>query len=203
MTPSLNASQLVYTLIAILIAMIIHEMMHGYAALALGDRTAQEEGRLSLNPLNHIDPFMTIVLPILTFLIFQVPLLAAKPVPFDNARLRYYTFGPALVALAGPLSNLVLAVISSLLLGLDLSAGLNSFLVVFTIINVSLFVFNLIPIPPLDGSRVLYAFAPESIQRLMLQFEPFGLFVIFALVVSGGLGGFLSNLIQAVLNVLP
>jgi Zn-dependent protease len=203
MSPELSSSQIVYTIVAILISMIIHETMHGYAALALGDRTAQEQGRLNLNPLNHIDPFFTIALPVITFLLFQVPLLAAKPVPFDTARLRYYNYGPALVALAGPVSNLVLAIISSLLFhSVAPGTALSDFLDVFTVINVSLFVFNMIPIPPLDGSRVLYAFAPEPLQRFMADIEPYGLFLVFALAIAGGLN-FLSNVIQAVLNVLP
>jgi Zn-dependent protease len=203
MTPHLSTNQLLYTIVSILIAMIIHEVMHGYAALALGDKTAQQEGRLTLNPLNHIDPFMTIALPILTTLLFQFPLLAAKPVPFDNAQLKYYNYGPALVAIAGPLSNLALAIISSLLFhSASPGSAFANFLDVFTVINVALFVFNLIPIPPLDGSRVLYAFAPESVQRAMMQFEPYGLVLIFSLAIAGGLG-FLGNIIDTVLNLLP
>jgi len=179
--------------------------MHGYVAHLLGDTTAHDEGRLSLNPLRHIDPFMTILLPIITLLVFHFPFLAAKPVPFNPARLKYDEFGAALVAAAGPFSNLLLAVFGSLLAHHVLAAG--SFMAyafdIFAVLNVALFVFNLLPIPPLDGSRVLYAFAPEPLQRLIQAIEPYGFFIVFALILSGGLGGLLVHLNQSILNLLP
>jgi Zn-dependent protease len=109
-----------------------------------------------------------------------------------------------LVSAAGPLSNLALAFIGAVLAQL-VSAGstIESFLSVFVVLNVAVFVFNLIPIPPLDGSRVLYAFAPDGVRRLFDQIEPIGIFIIFALVLMGGLGGILGNLNDAVLNFLP
>ncbi len=178
--------------------------MHAYAGHLLGDSTAKYEGRLSLNPLNHIDPLMTVVLPVLTLILFGFPILAAKPVPFNPDRLKFDEFGAAILAAAGPLSNLVLAFISALILR---NVSLGSFMVnalsTFTYLNVALFVFNLVPIPPLDGSRILYAFAPEALQQILREIEPFGLIIVFALVLGAGLGGFLQSIDQSILNILP
>src|SRR5215469_817423 len=102
--------------VSLLIAMTVHEAMHAYVGFKLGDTTAEEEGRLSLNPLRHIDPIYTIALPVITYILFRAPILAAKPVPFNPYRVRYGEWGAALIALAGPLSNFGLAVVASLIL---------------------------------------------------------------------------------------
>lgn len=203
MLNDLSAVDLVYVLISIIVSLSIHEAMHAYAAHALGDTTAQDMGRLSLNPLRHIDPLTTVALPIVTLLIFHVPILAARPVPFNPARVKYDEFGGALIAAAGPVANLVLAVIASLLLHLVTNAAVFNFLDIFAILNVALFVFNILPIPPLDGSRVLYAFAPEPLQDFMRQIEPYGLFIIFGLVLTGVLTPLLGNLNNDILRLLP
>ena len=153
----------------------------------LGDDTAKEEGRISLNPIRHIDPLTTIVLPIITLLIFKVPILAAKPVPFNPERVKYEEFGAAMIAAAGPLTNLLLAVVGSVVLMLGkgaMTADLLQIVGIFVIINVGLFVFNMLPVPPLDGSRVLYAFSPEPLQKLLASLEQFGLFIVIALVLA-------------------
>lgn len=204
MIHNLDPVYILEVIVSILISLVIHEFMHAYTGHVLGDTTAQEEGRLSLNPLNHIDPFMTVILPIATLLLFGSPVLAAKPVPFNPERVKYDEFGSALIAAAGPLSNLVLAFVTAFIAHAANAGGfIGDFLGVFIVLNVAIFVFNLIPIPPLDGSRVLYAFAPEPLQQLMNDIEPFGLFIIFALVLGAGLGGFLQNIIQFILNLLP
>jgi len=204
MNTDLSFVYVVSVIISIIISLTVHEFMHAFVGFKLGDDTAAEAGRISFNPLDHIDPLTTVILPIATILIFGVPILAAKPVPFNPARLKFDEYGSALVSAAGPLSNLGLAFIGALLAQF-VTAGTTAaaFLSTFIVLNVAVFVFNLIPIPPLDGSRVLYAFAPDSVRRLFDQIEPYGFFLIIALVLMGGLGGILGELNQSVLNLLP
>lgn len=200
---SLSGFDIAVIIASVLIAMTVHEAMHAYAGFLLGDTTAAEQGRISLNPLHHIDPLYTVILPVVTILFFGTPILAAKPVPFNPFQVRYGEWGAALVALAGPASNFLLAVIGALLLrGVDHTTYLAGALYIFVELNVALGVFNLVPIPPLDGSRVLFAFAPEALQELMRQIEPYGLYIIFGLVLLGGFGGWLGSLNQMVLQLL-
>ena len=203
MLGSLTVSDLIILIVGILISLSIHEAMHAWVGFKLGDDTAAEEGRISLNPLRHIDPFMTVILPIITVLTIGAPLLAAKPVPFNPERVKWDEYGAALIAVAGPLSNLVLAIIGSLVLH-SLPGGtlLSQFVATFTVLNVSLFVFNLIPIPPLDGSRVLYAFAPDGLRRIMEQLEGYGIFIVFGLMIFG-FGAIVGDWVQAILGLLP
>ena len=204
MTGTFDATYIVTAIVTLVVSLVIHEFMHAYVGHLLGDTTAQEEGRLTLNPLKHIDPYMTIVLPIITLIVFHAPILAAKPVPFNPARVKFDEFGAALIAAAGPLSNLVLAVIGAIFVNHIFvnSATLSQIFITFTQLNVLIFVFNLIPIPPLDGSRVLYAFAPEPLQDFMRTIEPYGLFIVFGLVFLAGLGGLVGTLENHVLNIL-
>lgn len=183
--------------------MSIHEAMHAYVGLKLGDETAADQGRVSINPLRHIDPFMTVILPALTLAFFHFPILAARPVPFNPDRVRFDEYGAALIAAAGPLSNLALAIIGTIIArAANLGDGLETFLATFITVNVALFIFNIVPIPPLDGSRVLYAFAPEPLQNFMATIEPYGLFIVFGLVLFSGFGPVISGLNQSLLNLL-
>src|SRR5690606_13232804 len=181
MFANLDGMQLLFVLIAMLIGMSFHEAMHAFTGHWLGDDTAREEGRLTLNPLRHIDIFTTVMIPVVLIMVGLPPIFAAKPVPFNPMRVRYQEFGAALIGIAGPLTNLALACIGGLVFrfGLATTNGMSDFVVIFTLINVALFVFNMIPFPPLDGSRLLYAFAPESLQNVMRTIESFGLASIF------------------------
>lgn len=206
MIESLDTVGVITMIVTIVISITIHEAVHAYVGYFLGDDTAKLEGRISLNPFRHIDLFSTIILPIITFLIFKLPLLAAKPVPFNPNRVRYGEFGSAMIAIAGPLSNLLLAGFAGGLVQLfkgSLGATLLQILFIFMIVNIALFVFNMLPIPPLDGSRLLYAFAPETVQRFMGTLENFGVILIFSLIVVAPQAfNFISNINNAIFNFL-
>lgn len=186
MFDSLDITTIAIIFVVLVISITIHEMMHAFTSYWLGDDTAAREGRISFNPLRHVDPFMTILLPLITIVLFSVPLLAAKPVPFNPNRVKWDEFGAALVGVVGPFTNLLLAIAGAgviALFGGNLGGETASlFALYFVAINVGLFVFNMIPIPPLDGSRLVYALAPESVQRFMATLEQFGIIIIFALV---------------------
>ena len=175
----------------ILLSMTLHEAMHAFMGYFLGDDTAKAQGRLTLNPIKHIDPFMTILLPVILALTPGAPIFGgAKPVPFNPNRVRYGDWGAALVAIAGPLTNFVIAFLAfgiGVLSGVITSQGVETTLVGQIImltmsVNLGFFVFNMLPIPPLDGSRVLYAFASETVRRGMEMIERYGVMVVFAIV---------------------
>jgi Zn-dependent protease len=172
-----------------ILAITFHEAAHGYAARRFGDTTAWALGRVTLNPFKHIDPFGTIILPGL-LLLARSPFLFgyAKPVPVNFSRLRNPKTDMVWVALAGPGTNIVLAVISALLLHLanylpqPAMDWVARNLVNSILINVVLAVFNMIPIPPLDGGRVAVGLLPESLSRPLAELEPYGFFVILGLI---------------------
>ena len=196
----------------ILLSMTVHEAMHAFMGYFLGDNTAKIEGRLTLNPLKHIDPFMTILLPLTMALLGGPVFGGAKPVPFNPNRVRYGEWGAAMVALAGPLTNFFIAFLAfgiGALMGVVSNGGLvtSSFLgsvIAMTVsVNLGFFVFNMLPVPPLDGSRLLYALAPESARRLMEQIEQYGTLAVFLLVVlfSSAIGRVMSACISTILDV--
>lgn len=185
MFTGLSGSEILMVVATILVSMAAHEAMHAYVAHWLGDTTAHEEGRLTLNPLKHVDLYTTILLPVVLILLGFPPFFAAKPVPFNPARVKFDEYGAALIGIAGPLTNLALAAVAAItlrLLGTDASSTVFSGFVLFIEVNVSFFVFNMIPFPPLDGSRLLYAFAPRPLQELMYQIESAGFMTIILFV---------------------
>lgn len=197
---------LVIVLIVILFSMTLHEAMHGFTAYWLGDDTAEREGRLTLNPIKHIDPFLTILLPLMLAILGAPIFGGAKPVPFNPARLRYDEWGAALVAFAGPATNLLIAMlffISYQVFDPSSVSVAGTFLSIGIWVNLGFFVFNMIPIPPLDGSRVLYALAPDFARRGMEAVERFGLLFIFAivLVASPLIGRFIVTVTSAIVDL--
>ncbi len=167
--------------VSLVIGISLHEVMHALVGYALGDDTAKRQGRITLNPLAHIDPVMTVAVPLVMYVFFGVLIGAAKPVPFNPRNLRWGEYGMALVALAGPLTNLLLAFIGGLILhylGIGFWAEV---LIIFISLNVVFFVLNMLPIPPLDGSRVLYVFAPNSVRKFMEAMERFGIILVLFL----------------------
>jgi Zn-dependent protease len=203
---------LVIVLIVVLISMTLHEAMHAYASYWLGDDTAKHHGRLTFNPIAHIDPFATVLLPLILAAVGAPPFGAAKPVPFDPNRVKYGEYGAALVGAAGPLTNFVLAFLAfivAILMGITIDLSYTAtnltelFLETFVTVNLAFFVFNMLPIPPLDGSRVLYAFAPEPVRRFMEMMEQYGIVVVFAIVLlfNQQLGLFMFAAVSAIVNL--
>ncbi len=203
-----NIYQLIIVLAVILISMILHELMHGVVAYALGDNTAKDEGRLSLNPLKHLDPVFSIVVPLLMYISGGPIFGGAKPVPVNSRNLKGGAWGMALVAIAGPLTNFLLAIISFLIghftgaiyhnMGI-LTAVISQ----MVLVNLGFFVFNILPIPPLDGSRVLYAIAPDGAREVMERIEKTaGIWLILILVVVAGsvLSRLMGTMIDGILD---
>lgn len=183
---SIDIVYIIIVLSVILVSMTLHEAMHAYVGYWLGDNTARLQGRLTLNPIKHIDPFLTIILPVL-LAVSGAPIFGgAKPVPFNPNNVRYGEWGAALIAIAGPLTNLVFAFIGFgiwVLVGMPSQGIIGQIFGAVISVNLGFFIFNILPIPPLDGSRVLYALAPEFVRRAMEVIERYGLIVIFAIVI--------------------
>lgn len=191
----------IYALVVLLFSAILHEISHGFSAKLQGDNTAEAAGRLTLNPLPHLDPFGSIILPLLLALpaLFGAPVIIigwAKPVPFNPTNLKNKKWGPALVAIAGPITNIFIALVFGLLLRLSFTVetlpALGIFLMIIVWINLLLAVFNLIPIPPLDGSKLLFSFltvfkgfSAGKLFQLELWFERYGFFLLLLFVFFG------------------
>jgi Zn-dependent protease len=202
----LTLVSLLISVVSALLCITLHEMSHGYAALLLGDPTAKSQGRLSLNPIKHIDPVGLIMMVV-------AHVGWAKPVPIDSRYFKNPKRDIAITAIAGPLCNFVLAYVALLLGSLVYRTWLLStggivplyvvyFLVRVAVLSVGLGLFNLIPISPLDGSKVLYALLPQRIYFKILKYERFGMIVLIVLVLLGAFNGVLSTAITWVLKGL-
>lgn len=175
--------------IILIFSAIVHEVSHGLMAERLGDSTARDEGRITLNPIVHIDPFGSVLLPLL-LLLAHSPIIfgAAKPVPVNFSNLRNPKSGMALVSLAGPLSNFALAILGALIIRAGLANAIAyPILLQFILINLVLGTFNLIPIPPLDGSKILASLAPDEWMYKILSLERYGFILVIIFLYLGWL----------------
>ena len=216
--------EVILSLLAVFMAIVLHEVAHGYMALRLGDPTARSRGRLTLNPLAHVDPIGTILIPVVLVVMryalnLYVPLFGwAKPVPISPGNFRNPLRGMLYVALAGPVANIALALVTAgvfrlIWLGASsiefASTGLvfhllKAVLILlsrFGLFNLILAAFNLVPIPPLDGSRVLLYFLPAEGRRFLLSMERYGFLVLLVLIYIGGLR-FLFRAVETVWGAL-
>lgn len=186
--------------VALVIAISVHEFSHASMATYLGDPTAKLQGRLTLNPLAHLDLWGTLLLLFAGF-------GWGKPVPFNPYNLKNQRYGPALVSIAGPLSNFVMVAFFSLILkyiyplfGFSAENALFQFLYTLILINAVLMTFNLIPIPPLDGSKLLFALLPASAENIKIFLERYGFLILIGLILFGG--GLFSQLFNLIMGLI-
>ena len=191
-------------LLLFLYSVILHEISHGYVAYLLGDDTAYRQGRLSLNPIYHIDAFGSILLPLFLFLSHSPVIFGyARPVPvnpFRFYRIKNPRIGMALCSLAGPMTNLALGYLFCLMAKMSFTPGGREFFMGISVLNVVLGLFNLLPIPGLDGSHILMAFLPRSLVVLYVRLQPFSMLIILVLAVTGVIGAVLFPMVEVVIR---
>ena len=197
------------SILPVIFAITVHEASHGYVARHFGDMTAAAAGRITLNPIKHIDPFGTILVPLMTSLLGGILFGWAKPVPVDFGRLRHPKRDMLWVAAAGPASNLVMAIFWALVISVAGTMPNTSFSTPMAYmgaagvwINTILMVLNLFPLPPLDGGRIAVSLLPQSYAHKYSQLEPYGFIILIVLLFTGILGIFLGPFINATLNLI-
>lgn len=189
---NLNFGYILIILIIIVASVILHELAHGVVAYWLGDSTAKDAGRLTLNPIKHIDPYMSILVPVVLYILNAPVFGGAKPVPINPNNLKWKEWGMALVAVAGPFTNILLAFIFFVIghfTGWLYGTGGEVVAFIFTefvFVNLGFAVFNILPIPPLDGSRVLYAIAPDGFRNVLQTIERYGFIIVYTLILLFG-----------------
>jgi len=200
---------LIFQFLVFIFSVMIHEVSHGLVAYRLGDETAKDMGRLTLNPLKHLDPIGSFLLPMILFLTNSPVLFGwAKPVPYNPNNLKDPKKGAALIGLAGPLSNIAIAVIFGILIRLiGIFSGLSEttmpailFLNIIVFINIILAVFNLVPIPPLDGSKVLFAVLPSKYSYIQQFLEQYGMVILLFFIFFGF--GLITPIIQSFYSLI-
>ncbi|MBY0494499.1 MAG: site-2 protease family protein [Cyanobacteria bacterium] len=205
----IDLTEILIVLVVLITSLSVHEAAHAFAADRLGDPTARHLGRLSLNPAVHVDPIGTLLFPLIAY-VTGVPLIGwAKPVPVDFRYLKHPKRDFALIAAAGPASNLVMAAIGAAVLavvrdiagpgnfvGGTLSDALLPLLFTFAVVNVLLAVFNMIPVPPLDGGNVLIGVLPANSAKLVEQMRPYGILILYALMLTGALNRILGPIVD-------
>jgi len=177
----------IFAIAVLVMSVVAHEVSHGYAANLLGDSTARMAGRLTLNPAKHLDPIGSFVVPVFTFMLGGFIFGWAKPVPYNPYNLSNQRWGPAIVGAAGPASNLVIAIVFGILIRFSgvigiMSPEFISIASMVVLINIVLAMFNMIPIPPLDGSKVLFAVLPYHMRYVQDFLEKYWVFLVFALI---------------------
>ncbi|MBX4200692.1 site-2 protease family protein [Candidatus Parcubacteria bacterium] len=195
----------VFSLIILLFSVIIHELAHGYVADSLGDPTAKYAGRLTLNPIPHLDLFGSVILPLLLFISTGGGFVVgwAKPVPVNPYNFRDQQWGSLKVAIAGPLTNFALALIFGIFVRFvpETLPALRDIFSLVVLINLGLGIFNLVPIPPLDGSWILFRFIPYQFEGVKTFLGRYGVFILIFLIFFGGLEG-LSNIRQLLFHFI-
>ncbi len=193
-----------FQIILLVMSVVVHEVSHGYAAFLLGDPTAKNQGRLTLNPIRHLDLFGSILIPAFLVITNAGFLFGwAKPVPYNPYNLRNQKWGEAIVAVAGPASNIFIALVFGLLIRFGaefLSPAFLNISAILVLINLMLAVFNLVPIPPLDGSKILFAFLPYHMQRFRMMLEQYGFVVVLIFIFF--LSGFLAPIMSFLFSLI-
>lgn len=185
---NISVLTVIIVLLITVFSVILHELAHGLFAYWLGDHTAKDAGRLTFNPIKHIDPYMSILVPVVLYILGAPVFGGAKPVPINSRNLKWHEWGMALVALAGPLTNFLIAFIFFIIghfTGWIYGSGGELVAFIFTefvYINIGFMLFNLIPVPPLDGSRILYAISPDGFRNILTAIEPYGFIVVYLLI---------------------